>query len=43
MGPVLVRNPGLMKEILRRLGLDADKCDFSLEERALELVLAEFK
>jgi len=43
MGPVLVRNPGLMQEILRRLGLDANKCDFSLEERALELVLAEFK
>lgn len=43
MGPVLVRNPGLMREILRRLGLDPSICDFSLEERALQLVLEEFK
>ncbi len=43
MGPVLVRNPGLMKELLRRLGVDPAACDFSLEEKALELVLAEFK
>ena len=42
MGPVLVRNPGLMKEVLRRLGIDHSACDFSLEERAVELVLAEF-
>ena len=42
MGPVLVRNPGLMRELLRRLGLDPTACDFSLEERALELVLGEF-
>ena len=42
MGPVLVRNPGLMRELLRRLGLDPTACDFSLEERALELVLREF-
>lgn len=43
MGPVLVRNPGLMKEILSRLGIDYSNCDFSLEEKAVELVLAEFK
>ncbi len=42
MGPVLVRNPGLMREVLNRLGIDHSACDFSLEERALELVLAEF-
>ena len=42
MGPVLVRNPGLMKELLRRLGIALASCDFSLEEKALELVLAEF-
>ncbi len=43
MGPVLVRNPGLMKEVLRRLDIDPEACDFSLEEKALELVLAEFE
>lgn len=42
MGPVLVRNPGLMKEVLNRLGIDHSACDFSLEEKAVELVLAEF-
>ena len=43
MGPVLVRNPGLMKEVLRRLGIDPNACDFSLEEQALELVLREME
>lgn len=43
MGPVLVRNPGLMKEVLSRLGIDHSTCDFTLEEKAAELVLTEFK
>lgn len=44
MGPVLVRNPSLMKEILKRLlGEDFSECDFRLEEKALELVISEFK
>ena len=44
MGPVLVRNPSLMKEILKRLlGEDYSECDFRLEEKALELVISEFK
>lgn len=44
MGPVLARNPSLMREILKRLlKEDYAECDFSLEEQALELVLAEFK
>lgn len=42
VGPVLVRNPGLMAELLRRLGLDPSACNFELEQRALELVLQEF-
>ena len=42
MGPVLVRNPGLMKEVLNRLGIDWSSCDFTLEEKAVELVLNEF-
>ena len=44
MGPVLVRNPSLMKEILKRLlKEDYHECDFTLEEKALQLVAAEFK
>lgn len=44
MGPVLARNPALLREILRRLlGDDYKDCDYTLEEKALELVLAEFK
>ncbi len=43
MGPVLVRNPSLMQEILKRLlGDDYKECDFTLEQQALELVTAEF-
>lgn len=44
MGPVLARNPSMMKEILHRL-LDDDyrECDYSLEEAALKLVAAEFE
>ena len=38
----LDQNNSLMRELLRRLGLDPTACDFSLEERALELVLREF-
>lgn len=44
MGPALVRNPSLMKEILKRLlGEDYRECDFSLEQKALDLVVNEFK
>ena len=44
MGPALVRNPALMCEILKRLlGEDYKECDYTLEEKALELVLAEFQ
>lgn len=44
MGPALVRNPSLMREILKRLlGEDYGECDDLLEQKALELVLAEFK
>ena len=44
MGPVLARNPVLMREILRRLlGEDYRELDFSLEEQALSMVLSEFK
>lgn len=44
MGPVLVRNPSFMKEILKQLiGDDYKACDFSLEQQALDLVLTEFK
>ena len=43
MGPALVRSPSLMKEILKRLiGDDVNKCDFTLEQNAFELVAAEF-
>ncbi|MBR5783192.1 MAG: hypothetical protein IKY33_03090 [Clostridia bacterium] len=44
MGPVLSRNPALMREILKRLlKEDYKECDYTLEQQALELVLAEFK
>lgn len=44
MGPALIRNPVLMREILKRLlGEDYRDCDFSLEQHALDLVLKEFK
>lgn len=43
MGPALVRNPSLMREILKRLlGQDYKEGNYTLEEKALELVLAEF-
>ncbi len=44
LGPVLPRNPSFMREILKRL-LEGDykECDFTLEEKALDLVLSEFK
>jgi len=43
MGPALVRSPSLMKELLTRLiGEDLAKCDFTLEQRAFDLVAAEF-
>ena len=40
--PCLFGLEGLAANELRRLGLDPTACDFSLEERALELVLREF-
>lgn len=44
MGPILARNPGLLREVLRRLtGEDMGEYDDSLEQQALELTLAEFK
>ena len=45
MGPALVRNPFLMKEVLRRtLGENyQDDLDFSLEEQAHDLVVEEMR
>ena len=44
IGPVLVRNPSFMKHILKLLlGDDYKECDFTLEQTALDLVIAEFK
>lgn len=44
MGPILARNPSMMKEILRRLlGDEYRECDFSLEQSALDSVLIEFE
>ncbi len=44
MGPALVRNPALMREILKRLmGEDYKEGNYTLEEKALELVLSEFE
>ena len=43
MGPILARNPSLLRELLQRLlGVDYRECDMSLEEQALSLVIAEF-
>ena len=40
LGPVLVRNPLMMKEVLKAtLGADYRETDFSLEERALRQIL----
>ena len=44
MGPILARNPVLMREILRRLlGSRYRECDYSLEQKALDLVVSEFE
>lgn len=44
MGPVLVRNPGLLREVLGRItGQDCSGLDLSLQEKALALTLAEFE
>lgn len=44
MGPALIRNPSLMQEILKRLlKEDYSEGDYSLEQRALDLVAAEFE
>ena len=44
MGPILPRNPGLLREILRRLvGDDFRDYDDALERKALALTLKEFK
>lgn len=40
LGPVLVRNPSMMREVLKAtLGEDYKETDFSLEERALRQIL----
>ena len=44
LGPVLVRNPCLMREVLRRLlGEDYRDGDYSLEQEALDRVLREIR
>ena len=44
LGPVLVRNPCLMREVLRRLlGEDSRECDYALEQEALDRVLREIR
>ncbi len=44
MGPVLVRNPSFMKAVLKLLlKEDYRELDYSLEQKALELVLSEFQ
>ena len=44
VGPLLMRNPEILREILRNLiGNDADKLDLSLEQKALDLTLKEFE
>lgn len=44
MGPLLCRNPGMMREFLKRLlKEDYRACDFKLETAALNKVLLEFK
>ena len=43
LGPVLAKNPPLLREILRRVtGEDGGKCDMALMEKALALTLQEF-
>lgn len=43
LGPILVKNPHLLRELLRRLAGDAYReTDDALEQKALELTLAEF-
>ena len=43
MGPVLVRNPALLREVLHRItGEDCSGLDLGLQERALAIPLAEF-
>ena len=43
MGPMLARNPSMLRELLHRLlGEDYRECDMRLEEKALALVTAEF-
>lgn len=43
MGPVLVRNPALLREVLHRItGEDCSGLDLGLQERALAITLAEF-
>lgn len=43
MGPLLVRNPGLLRELLRRItGENYREIDLALQERALAITLAEF-
>ena len=42
LGPVLARNPVMLKEVLRLvLGEDYRETDFSLEQRAVDMILAE--
>ena len=44
MGPLLPRNPELLRELLRRItGENYAEIDLSLQERALAITLAEFK
>ena len=44
MGPILARNPSLMRELLHRLlGENCRDCDMTMEEKALALVVAEFE
>lgn len=43
MGPLLARNPAMMREILRRMmGEEYRECDYSLEQKAIEITLATF-
>ena len=42
LGPVLARNPLMLRELLRLvLGEDYRETDFSLEQRAVDMILAE--
>ena len=43
MGPLLARNPELLRELLRRMtGDEYREVDLALQERALAITLAEF-